>query len=228
MYCGTSRSGLPFPDELSLAASFGPLTWLDIETTGLNPRTSHVTLIGYLIPADLGRELVQVFVEAPEEEAEALSTAFRELRRASTVITFNGGRFDLPFLRERSARFGMQMPMMHHRDLLDEALAWDPRRRIVPDHRLQTLMQHFGLARHDPRSGYDMVTIYERWLERRQVEDRQSILDHNADDLLKLPELTVQLICRRPPCAQFGAGQPVRITGSTGRCVRRRSDDGRR
>ena len=191
-----------------MAAPFGPLGWLDIETTGLGPRTSHVTLIGCLLPVERGRELVQVFVETPAEEAEALTAAFRELRRASTVITFNGNRFDLPFLRERSARCGVTMPAMRHRDLLDEALAWDPRRRIVPDHRLQTLMQHFGLARVDQRSGRDMVTMYERWLERRRAEDRQSILDHNADDLLKLPELTVLL---RDPFTASMRGEANRL-----------------
>jgi len=204
MFHVVSQFALPLPERLLTSEPFGPLAWLDIETTGLSPRRSHVTLIGWLLPIEAGRELVQIFVETPEEEAEALTAAFSELRRASTVITFNGGRFDLPFLRERSARCGVHMPPMRHRDLLEEALAWDVRRRIVPNYRLQTLMQHFGLGRQDQRSGRDMVVIYERWLERRQSEDRQSLLDHNADDLLKLPELSARLMLRREPLRSLG------------------------
>lgn len=185
---------LPLPDPLLASEAFGLPAWLDIETTGFSPRTSHATLIGYLLPVERGRELVQTFVETPEEEADVLLAAFDVLEHAALVITFNGQRFDVPFLVRRSAVLGVRMPRFLHRDLLADADAWDPARRIVPDHRLQSLMRHFGLHRTDEHDGRDMVFAYRRWLDRRPSEDRQFIVDHNADDLLRLPELTVHLL----------------------------------
>ncbi|MDA8345343.1 MAG: ribonuclease H-like domain-containing protein [Thermaerobacter sp.] len=185
---------VPLPDLWLALGHSSPSAWLDIETTGLSPRTSHVTLVGYILPAVRGRKLVQMFADAPEEEAQVLRVAFKDIGRATTVITFNGRRFDLPYLQHRSVACGVQMPMLRLRDLLDDAIAWDPARRVVPDHRLQTLMRYFGLDRQDEHMGRDMVAAYRRWLERHLQEDRQCILDHNADDLLQLPELTARLM----------------------------------
>lgn len=168
--------------------------WLDIETTGFSARSSQVTLIGWVTPVPEGRRLEQVFADTPSDEAEILRTAFRPLRRAGAVITFNGQRFDLPFLAQRARALGVDMPRFAHRDLLEDAHAWDPERRLEPDHRLQTLMRHFGLLRADASSGQEMVLSYQRWLRYGAEADRQFILDHNADDLLRLPELTMHLL----------------------------------
>ena len=187
---------VPLPvAELSWSAGFrGIPVWLDIETTGFSPHSSQVTLIGWVLPFPHGRRLEQVFADTPEDEVALLRLAVLPLHRAGTVITFNGERFDLPFLAQRALAHGVQMPRFAHRDLLLDAHAWDPEGRLVPDHRLQTLMRHFGLQRADASSGQEMVLAYRRWLRHRAERDRQFILDHNADDLLRLPELTMHLV----------------------------------
>lgn len=194
---------LPLPHVSLKTGTPGPVSWLDIETTGLSPSTSHVTLVGCILPAAHGRELIQLFADAPEEEAEVLRSAFRVLEETAAVITFNGRRFDVPYLLRRSEACSVQMPRLFHRDLCDDVHALDPSRRLISDHRLQTLMRHFGLSRQDEHSGRDMVFAYRRWLQRHLPEDRESIMDHNADDLLHLPELTDLLLrpygaARRP------------------------------
>lgn len=187
---------VPLPvAELPWSAGFRGLpVWLDIETTGFSPHSSQVTLIGWVLPMPQGRRLEQVFADTPEDEVAILRLAFLPLQRAGAVITFNGQRFDLPFLAQRAMAHGVRMPGFLHRDLLVDAHAWDPERRLVPDHRLQTLMRHFGLRRADASNGQEMVLAYRRWLRHRAERDRQFILDHNADDLLRLPELTMYLV----------------------------------
>ena len=67
------------------------IAYLDIETTGLGfPPESHSTTIAVLFRS-------QLFVEhCPEKKLQLLQWVDRE---AKLLVTFNGGPFDLPFLR---------------------------------------------------------------------------------------------------------------------------------
>jgi len=192
-----TRFDMPLPESLAFTCdSLGATAWLDIETTGLMPTSSHVTLIGYLRPGNLNRSLTQLFAEEPSEEPELLQQAFKDLADADLLITYNGRRFDLPFLRRRAFVWGFEVPKWRHRDLFDDVARLDPLRRLFPDHRLQTVMHNAGLARSDASDGRAMILAYLRWLEHRLPEDREEILTHNADDLVQLPDLTAYLLGR--------------------------------
>lgn len=181
---------IPIPDLTPPLVPTLPAVWLDIETTGFSPQLAQVSSIGYLFSDVTGRQLVQLFADVPSEEEHVLRSAFAELAQTGTLITYNGYRFDVPFLIYRGRSYGLHLPNLLHRDLLVAVQRWDRQRRVLPDHRLQSVMQHFQLARQDHSGGYAMVAAYASWLERQRDEDRQFILDHNADDLLLMPELT--------------------------------------
>jgi len=190
---------LPMDGDGQTRALLRAATWLDIETTGLSPATCHVTLFGYVRCSRYGRRLTQLFVEDPSEEPQVLVAAIADLAHAPLLVTFNGARFDLPFLRGRGAVCHVPVPAFRHRDLLDDVRRIDPRRSLWPDHRLQTLMRCCGLHRDDALSGRDMVRAYGRWLRWHRPADRDEILGHNADDLLRLPELTAVVLGHLTP-----------------------------
>lgn len=187
-----SRLDVPIPERYQWTHSDVQGTlWVDIETTGLTPDCSHITVIGYLRAEDHGRQLTQLFAEEPAEEQEILKKAARDWEQDRVVVTYNGGRFDSQFLSQRSAFWGIRFPRLRYIDLLQEVHHLDPRRRLFPDHRLQTIMREAGVCRGETSRGDEMVNAYRRWLERRRPKDRDEILAHNADDILWLPEVAV-------------------------------------
>lgn len=167
---------------------------LDIETTGLDARRHQITVVGIMVRVGSEGVLHQFFADDPEEEAAVLASSRRLLEGCYGVITYNGTRFDVPFLASRAQSWGQSWPGLRHLDLFPHAVNWPAR---LPDHRLQTMMAHFGLGRLESTGGSDAVRAYEQWLHRGDAAAKNSILAHNADDVIWLPELWKQLTAGR-------------------------------
>ncbi|MBI4296752.1 MAG: ribonuclease H-like domain-containing protein [Chloroflexi bacterium] len=83
----------------------GKTAYLDIETTGLYYDSDIITLIGLF-----DGEKTRVFVRGIN-----LDEFAEEIKKYSLIVTFNGKRFDLPFI---SRFFGRLPPYQAHIDLL--------------------------------------------------------------------------------------------------------------
>src|SRR3972149_8402172 len=70
--------------------------YLDIETTGLYPSCHDITVIGIYLDGCEGDRLVQLVGEQATRE-----NLLENLQGAGTIFTYNGSRFDLPFIQER-------------------------------------------------------------------------------------------------------------------------------
>ena len=68
--------------------------YLDIETTGISWKHYEVTVVGLAIERREGMEVIQLVGDAVSDER--LMAALRGVER---TYTYNGRRFDLPFLR---------------------------------------------------------------------------------------------------------------------------------
>jgi len=69
--------------------------YLDIETTGLSSVYSYITVIGiFLVGADF-EEMIQIVGD--DITAESLQ---KTLEGVDTIYTYNGGRFDIPFIKD--------------------------------------------------------------------------------------------------------------------------------
>ena len=77
----------------------------DIETTGLSPRRDQVYCIGCCTRQGENVTFRQFFAETPMEEEAVLSAFADLLSRYPVCITFNGMRFDEPFLRTRLKQY---------------------------------------------------------------------------------------------------------------------------
>ncbi len=86
-------------------------SYLDIETTGLSPSSCEITVVGvYLCNGDEGR-CVQLV--GREVTARGILDA---VNNAETIYTYNGSRFDLPFIRRQ---LGIDLAgTFQHRDLM--------------------------------------------------------------------------------------------------------------
>jgi uncharacterized protein YprB with RNaseH-like and TPR domain len=87
--------------------------YLDIETTGLCSFYDEITVIGICLANDSGNRLVQLV------GGDATRTnLLRTLRCVDTIYTYNGSRFDIPFINFR-LRVNLR-EHFHHHDLMHD------------------------------------------------------------------------------------------------------------
>lgn len=178
--------------DYELLAYFGPqdLAFVDIETIGLW-MNQPLFLIGILVLAPDGDRfwIRQFWARSLAEEAEVLEGAISTLSDYPIMVSFNGKRFDLPFIEGRCLENGLMPPTPQlHIDLL----YWARRRyrAFLPDCRLQTLEQSvWGQVREDDIPGELIPQAYFRFLRTRDCSIIETILEHNRKDLVSLVEL---------------------------------------
>ncbi len=88
-----SRRPLPSDIESKVRTAFAEphrVLFLDVETTGLSRYYDHITLIGWNLDSEYQ-------VSLASETSDGLAKACAQ---ASTLVTFNGTLFDIPFLRK--------------------------------------------------------------------------------------------------------------------------------
>ena len=167
---------------------------LDIETTGLSPKNNSVYLIGCSWFADGQWQLRLFFADDRRAEKEVLA-AFAELARGfSTLVHFNGDRFDIPFLQERMRRYGMYEPFsgMESVDLLK---CVRPFKKLlgVENLKQKTLEVFLGMDRKDQFGGGELIQVYEEYLYTEDPRLEHFLLLHNLEDVKGMSELTALL-----------------------------------
>ena len=170
---------------------------MDIETSGLYPNSSRIILGGLLLPRDKGFEVVQYFADKEKDEADKgkgerdlLEAYGNALSACDVFITYNGGGFDLPFLKQRFMRNGLRfnLDLMQSFDLYRALRYYSKMREILPNLKQKTIETFLGLSPHreDGISGRESVVLYEQYLRSGSSAAREKVLLHNRDDLVQL------------------------------------------
>ena len=153
-------------------AQLSDLLFMDIETTGLSS-SGPLFLIGTLRferdeKRDWGGQLEWFLAREPDEERAALA-AYHRVARGQHLLTFNGLKFDWPYIEGRSQRWGLtfQAPSEHFDTYYLFRKLWRDR---IPNGRLQT-METFvcGRARHDDIASNRIPQTYAQWLQLRSA-----------------------------------------------------------
>jgi uncharacterized protein YprB with RNaseH-like and TPR domain len=184
-------AGERFPALSGLALS--QLLFLDIETLGLSS-DNPLFLIGLLWFDAEQQPKLDLLLARNFEEERAVLVAYHARARGKTLVTFNGKRFDWPYIEGRTRRHDLKYQAPDgHLDVLH--LARRTWRNKVPNCRLQTLETFIcGRARVDDIGSSRIPDTYERWLERQSTLGRGApllapIVHHNALDVLTMAEL---------------------------------------
>lgn len=166
---------------------------LDIETTGLSPKTSKVILIGLVFPQEDSLRAVQLFAHSRQEEEEILLKLNDLLRNDLTIVTYNGASFDLPYLeyRYRQNRIEPSWMPCAGLDMYRVARYHSPLKQILPNLRQKSVEVYMDLSddRADEIDGAESVRLYEEYETFSNPEDRERILLHNRDDIVQLSRL---------------------------------------
>ena len=164
--------------------------YLDIETTGLSPAYSEITVIGVCLAA----EETSAFTQLVGDEATS-DNLLSVLRDAGTVYTYNGNRFDIPFI---DVRLGVDLrERFRHHDLMYDC--W--RNNLYGG--FKAVERQLGIPRrlHDI-GGLEAVALWWRYQIDRDEQALSLLLEYNREDVVNLMALRKKLerlsVRRRP------------------------------
>lgn len=145
------------------------VAYVDIETTGLSPGHSHITVVGIYD----GKE-ARTFVRGID-----LDDIVEEFEKYDYLVTFNGARFDLPFIKREFPQLDLDKL---HADLMY------PLRRICLSGGLKKIEVELGITRSEDVAGitgFDAVRLWHQY-ERGDQEALELLLEYNRADIVNL------------------------------------------
>jgi uncharacterized protein len=167
--------------------------FFDIETLGLFNRPIILLGIGSL---ENGQLCVYQYLlrDINEEQAALVATVGHLSGDHPALVTFNGKSFDLPYLADRLAYYGMDSLVgIPHFDMLHFS-----RRRwkdTFPSLRLTALEREvLGISRNNDIPGQMVPEFYCEYLKSGNCGPLVPILDHNRQDVISLARLFFHLV----------------------------------
>lgn len=154
--------------------------YLDIETTGCS-RYSDLTVVGVGSVEGVQRRLGQLF--GGQIDAEGVLDL---LDGVDEIYTYNGSRFDLPFVKRR---LGLDLGRhFKHTDLM-----YDCWRRDLKGG-LKAVELRLGIARDLPDvNGYMAVKLWWNYVNNNDMESLRVLLEYNREDVMNLHILREKL-----------------------------------
>jgi uncharacterized protein YprB with RNaseH-like and TPR domain len=148
--------------------------YLDIETTGLAPPYSYTTVVGVYRAGELTQ-----LVAGRDLSGDAVDGL---IAGAKLLVTFNGARFDVPFL---VGEFGWLRFDMPHLDLCYAG------NRVGLKGGLKNVEKVLGLARDEGIEGLDGWAAVQLWkqYERGEGSALEMLLEYNAADVVNMAKL---------------------------------------
>ena len=162
----------------------------DIETTGLNPKSSQLYLLGILLFHKENIELIQYFAESVLDEEEILEQFFQLCKTKRVLISFNGEGFDNRFVESMAKSYG-KLSLHLNLKQLDLFKLIRKRKKFygLESCSLKSCERFLGIYREDRCSGGELISVYQDYLQNKNSEKRNLLLLHNREDIQNLPAL---------------------------------------
>lgn len=156
--------------------------YLDIETTGLSCQYADITVVGIYLVNGSDSRLVQLVGREVKSD-----NLLRELKGVNTIYTYNGSRFDLPFIYG-SLGINLEAVAGHH-DLMYDC--W--RRNLKGG--LKSVEQQLGIPRQlQGIGGLDAVMLWWKYQEYDDQDALALLLRYNGEDVMNLKVLREKLL----------------------------------
>lgn len=163
--------------------------YLDIETTGLKRNSDYAWVIGAAFVQDDKIESKQIFIKSKDDEKESLLYLNELLKNKQRIVTFNGNIFDIPFLNERAAAYGITLNFPQEQYDLYELIRKHNKFLMIKRINLKTAEKFMRIERNDPLAGKETLTLYKTYVETGYEYLKKSLLNHNYYDIKNLPPL---------------------------------------
>jgi len=156
--------------------------YLDIETTGLTPSGCEITVIGiHLWNSDDSHFIQLVGGDITER------SILEALQGVNILYTYNGSRFDLPFIHNR---LGINLAeVFTHIDLMYHC--W--RKNLYGG--LKSVERQLGIDRHlKGIDGYEAIKLWWRYVDYFDLDALNTLLQYNKEDVLNLRVIKEKII----------------------------------
>ena len=162
----------------------------DIETTGLNPKSSQLYLLGILLFHKEKIELIQYFAESVLDEEEILEQFFQLCKTKKVLISFNGEGFDNRFVESMAKSYG-KLPLHLNLKQLDLFKLIRKRKKFygLESCSLKSCERFLGIHREDRCSGGELISVYQNYSQDKDSKKKNLLLLHNREDIQNLPAL---------------------------------------
>lgn len=169
------------------------LVFLDIETLGLFSRPIILFGVGMI---EGGHLVVRQYLlrDIAEEHAALIATAEHLGGERKALVTFNGKSFDLPYILDRLAYYGLGSPgKIPHFDVLHfSRRRWKDQ---LPSLRLINLEREIlDIPRTDDIPGQMVPEFYETYLRSGNAGPLVPVVEHNRQDVISLAMLFFYLL----------------------------------
>ena len=156
--------------------------YLDIETTGLSPTDCYITVIGIYICRNGTSDVIQLVGRHITKES-----IMEALQGVNTLYTYNGSRFDLPFIYRC---LGINLAATYtHIDLMYHC--WRNNLRGG----LKSVERQLGINRNlKDVNGYEAVRLWWRYLNSDDTDALDKLLKYNTEDVINLKFLKERLL----------------------------------
>jgi uncharacterized protein YprB with RNaseH-like and TPR domain len=163
---------------------------VDIETLGLSERP--IILLGIAKPNKTHICISQFLLRDIPDEPSAIWALISQLEPNLSLITYNGRSFDIPYIKQRLAYYGLNASLDNQNfDVLHFT-----RRALKPkltDCKLETVEKYMGIKRNINIPGALVPHFYDTYLRTKNVGPLVAIVEHNKQDLLTLGSLFSKL-----------------------------------
>ena len=155
--------------------------YLDIETTGLSRQYHEITVVGIHLCGDGVTRFTQLV--GMQISADSVLEALSDV---SIIYTYNGKRFDLPFIR---SQLGIDLAsVFEHHDLMYDC--W--RNNLYGG--FKAVERALGIPRQLKEvDGYQAVRLWWRYVDAFDLDALNTLLEYNKEDVLNLKVLRDKL-----------------------------------
>ena len=167
------------------------LKFMDIETLGLS--SAPIILIGIAEIKGGCIESNQYLLRDKEEEPALIEAYLSHIDEASVHVTYNGARFDIPFIKNRARLYRMDCNLDQiHYDLIYPARnLW---KNKLPNCKLTTIEEHlFNIKRVDDVPGAYIPDYYRTYLTTKNIGPLIPIIEHNRMDIVSLAHFLMKI-----------------------------------
>lgn len=170
--------------------------YLDIETSSLDADSGMVVAIGYAT----GNSTPEImFVKSFNDEKSVISNIFEKIKD-KRIVTFNGSRFDIPFLIARGLKYDLYLPKIEMVDLY----CWARKFLRLQSRRFHEICLLYDIP-HEEISGKEVNELFIKVMS-GDHNAKERIVNHLNQDITALQTFYQKI---KPLLANYPAPNPL-------------------